>query len=88
MSERLKENPANTFLGKKHTAETRKKMSEKAKVTAREHRNGWKAGNNRMPNKYELFAEQFLIANGVTFKKEYVLPHSKLGNPKGELLST
>lgn len=82
-SELQKANPSMSFLGKKHTEETRKKMSERARVTASEHRNGWKAGNNRVPNKYELFAEQFLLNNGISFQKEYVLPHSKLGNPNG-----
>ena len=76
-------NPNNSFLGKKHTEEAKKKMSDKARITASEHRNGWKAGDNKIPNKYELFAEQFLISNGISFRKEYVLPHSKIGNPSG-----
>ena len=83
VSEFFKQHPNNAFLGKTHTDEARRKMSEKAKITASEHRNGWKAGNNKVSNKYEQFAEKFLIENGVQFQKEFVLPHSKLGNPAG-----
>ena len=54
-------------------------MSEKARITAKERRNGWKSGNNRVPNRFELFAEQFLIDNCVLFEKEVVVPHSLLG---------
>lgn len=83
MSERQKDNPTRSFLGRRHTEETRKKMSDSAKITASEHRNGWKAGDNRIPNKYEQFAEKFLIERGIQFQKEYVLPHAKVGNQSG-----
>lgn len=79
MSERQRANPNMSFLGRHHTEETRRIMSEKARVTARKHRNGWKSGNNRVPNRFESFAEQFLIDNGVSFEKEVVIPQSLLG---------
>ena len=79
MSERLKLTPNRSFLGRKHSDETRLIMSEKARTTAKEHRNGWKAGDNRIPNIYEKFTEKFLIEHGVQFEKEYVVPQSLLG---------
>lgn len=79
MAEHHKQNPSRAFLGRKHSEETRRIMSEKARVTAKEHRNGWKSGNNRVPNRFELFAEQFLIDKGVAFEKEVVIPQSLLG---------
>lgn len=68
-----------SFLGRKHTDVTRKIMSEKARFNASNHRNGWKAGDNRVPNGYELFTEQFLSSKGIKFKKEFVVPQSLLG---------
>lgn len=79
MSKRQSERTTKSFLEKHHTEETKKIMSEKARITAREHRNGWKSGNNRIPNRFESFAEQFLIDNGISFEKEVVVPQSLLG---------
>lgn len=49
-----------TFYGKKHKPSTKAVMAEKARYNAQNHLNGWKAGNNRIPNKYEKFTEEYL----------------------------
>lgn len=79
MSERLKKHPPMSFLGSKHTDKSKQIMSEKARVNAKNHRNGWKAGNNKIPNKYEVFAEQFLSEKGIHFQREFIVPQSLLG---------
>lgn len=79
MSERNKAHPSKSFLGRKHTDKSKQIMAEKAKDNVKNHRNGWKAGNNRIPNQYELFTEQFLLEKGIKFKREYVVPQSLLG---------
>lgn len=68
-----------TFNGRKHTEETKAIQSEKARYNATNHLNGWKAGNNKVPNKYEVFTENFLKENNISYKKEVVVPQSLLG---------
>lgn len=67
------------FKGKKHTEEFKNKQAEKAKYNATNHINGWKAGDNKIPNKYEIFTEDFLKSKNISYKKEVVVPQSLLG---------
>lgn len=67
------------FKGKNHTDETKAIMSEKAKYNASNHINGWKSGNNKVPNKYEVFTENFLKEKNIPYKREVVIPQSLLG---------
>ena len=67
------------FLGKKHTAETRQKMSQAAKKATKEQRNGWKCGDSHIQNRYEKFTAQFLSQHGVDFKSEVTIPQSIFG---------
>lgn len=78
MSESLK-GRTGTFLGRHHSAETKAVMAEKARYNAKNHINGWKAGDSRTPNKYEVFTENFLIAHKVRYAKEVNIPQSLLG---------
>lgn len=71
-----------SFLGKTHTDETKKIMSEKAKINARMHKNGWKCGDSHIQNKYEHFTEQFLKDHNIQFESEVTMPQSKF-NKKG-----
>lgn len=68
-----------SFLGKRHSEETKKKMSESARKVALEHRNGWKCGNSRIQNKYEQFTSEFLESNGISYQAEVTIPQSKFG---------
>ena len=71
-----------SFLGKTHTDETKKMMSEKARINAKMHKNGWKCGNSHIQNKYERFTEQFLKDHNIQFESEVTIPQSKF-NKKG-----
>lgn len=68
-----------SFKGKKHTDEFKSAQSERIKYIATSHMNGWKAGNNKIPNKYEIFTENFLKEKNIPYKKEVVVPQSLLG---------
>ena len=67
------------FLGKKHTKETKQKMSQSAQKVTKERRNGWKCGDSHIQNKYEKFTAQFLSQNGINFKAEVTIPQSTFG---------
>lgn len=67
------------FKGKKHTEQFKNGQSKRAKYNAVNHLNGWKAGNNKIPNRYEIFAENFLKSNNIPYKREVVIPQSQLG---------
>lgn len=71
------------FYGKHHTEETKKIMSEKARYNSKNHMNGWKAGSSMVPNKYELFTEEFLMAHSIEHKREVSVKCSELGNTHG-----
>ena len=68
-----------SFKGKSHSDEFKAAQSERAKYSAVNHMNGWKAGNNKIPNKYEIFTENFLKDKNISYKKEVVIPQSLLG---------
>lgn len=59
--------------GTPHTDEFKSKISEIARYNARNHLNGWKSGDNRVPNKYELLASEFLDRYEIPFSREVVL---------------
>lgn len=40
------------WLGKHHSEETKRRLSEVGKYNASNHLNGWKAGSNKISNKY------------------------------------
>lgn len=67
------------FLGKKHTEETKQKMSKSAQRVTRERRNGWKCGDSHIQNVYEQFTSRFLEQHAVDFKAEVTIPQSVLG---------
>lgn len=67
------------FKDKKHTEEFKASQSEKAKYYASNRLNGWKAGDSKVSNKYEIFTENFLNDRNIQYKKEVVIPQSLLG---------
>lgn len=67
------------FRGKKHTEETRQKMSQSAQKVAKDRRNGWKCGDSHIQNKYEEFTAQFLSQAGIDFRAEVTIPRSAFG---------
>lgn len=79
-SDTLKKNPPRGFLGKHHIYENKVKLSKIAKYNAKNHINGWKAGNNKIQNKYEKFTSEFLTDCNIEFKSEYTLKGSLVGN--------
>lgn len=77
-AQKNQEHPGN-FLGHTHKDETKRVISEKARYNAKHHRNGWKAGSSKIPNKYEEFTEQFLQSRGIKYSREFVVAQSLLG---------
>lgn len=77
-SDAIKGSPP-TFKSRKHTEEYKMKMSEYARNRAMNHLNGWKAGSSKIPNKYEIIAEQFLMSNDIPYLREVTIPQSSLG---------
>lgn len=67
------------FKGKTHTEEFKIAQAKRGKHNASNHINGWKAGNNKIPNKYEIFTEKFLQDRNIPYKREVVIPQSLLG---------
>lgn len=65
--------------GRPHTDESKAKLSKAAQYNASHHINGWKSGNNRIPNKYEVLTEQFLAKHSIPYEAEVVVPQSELG---------
>lgn len=68
-----------SFLGKHHTEATKAKMSDAARKSAKEHRNGWKGGNSKIQNRYERFTESFLKAHSIPYESEVNIAQSTLG---------
>lgn len=68
-----------SFYGKHHTEETKRKMSESARRNAKNHINGWKSGDCRVPNKYEAYTYSFLEENGISFQHEVSVSKKSLG---------
>ena len=67
------------WYGRTHSEKTKKVMAEKARYNAKNHINGWKSGNSKIPNKYEKFTAEFLNSHKIPFKSEVVVAKSKLG---------
>lgn len=65
------------FSGKKHTQSAKDKMAKAARFNATHHLNGWKSGNNRVPNKYEKLVADVLAEYAVQFESEVVVPNGK-----------
>ena len=65
-----------TFYGKCHNEQTKAIMAKNARYNAKNHLNGWKAGDNRIPNQYEKFTENFLIAHNIVYRKEVPIKKS------------
>lgn len=78
ISEKNKEHPGN-FSGHAHSDLTKSIMAERARYNAKNHINGWKSGNSKIPNKYEKFTEQFLASRSVEYLREVTIPQSSLG---------
>lgn len=78
MSEKLKSRES-SFKGHHHSPDFKKKISEIARYNAQNHINGWKSGSSKIPNKYEVFAEQFLVSHGIKYLREVTIPQSSLG---------
>lgn len=62
-----------SFLGKRHTEQTKEKMADIARDNAVNHKNGWKSGDNRVNNCYEEMVANILTTNNVDFKQEFLL---------------
>lgn len=71
-------NPA-SFTGQHHTEETKAIIADHARENAKNHLNGWKAGNNRIPNQYEQFTADFLQDNSISYLPEVTVKQSELG---------
>ena len=69
--------------GHPHTEEFKIRISEISRNNAKSHKNGWKAGNNRIPNKYEEFTSEFLSENRLSYESEVVIPKSSLQSSEG-----
>ena len=67
------------WYGRTHSEKTKKVMAEKARYNAKNHINGWKSCNSKIPNKYEKFTAEFLNSYKIPFKSEVVVAKSKLG---------
>lgn len=67
------------WYGRNHSEQTKKTMAEKARYNAKNHINGWKSGNSKIPNKYEKFTKDFLDSHKIPFKSEVVVPKSEFG---------
>lgn len=69
-----------TFKGKHHSEETKQKLSVIGRYNAKNHINGWKAGNSSVPNKYEKYTADFLSNYNIPFQQEFrVLTHKRGG---------
>ena len=67
------------FAGRKHSEQSKRKMSISARRVAKEGRNGWKCGDSHTQNQYELFTDEFLKKHCIEFKAEVNIPQSMLG---------
>lgn len=67
------------FLGRHHTDETKEILAKSAKFHAENHTNGWKAGNSKVQNKYELQTSEYLKSVGITYEVEKSISKKKLG---------
>ena len=67
------------FSGKHHTIETRKKMSESAKIVTKDGRNGWKCGDSHVQNKYEKLTSKFLTDHDIPYQSEVTVSKSDVG---------
>ena len=66
------------FKGKHHSEETKQKLSVVGRHNAKNHINGWKAGNSAIPNKYEKYTADFLSNHSISFEQEVrVLTHQR-----------
>ena len=68
-----------SFLGRHHSEGSKNVMSEKARYNAEHHINGWKAGNSKAPNKYELQTREYLSSLGITYEPEKTISKKTLG---------
>lgn len=68
-----------SWLGKHHSEETKRRLSEVGKYNSSNHLNGWKAGNSKIPNKYEEYAAKFLLEHKILFEQEVVISTHKKG---------
>ena len=67
------------FAGRKHSEESKRKMSISARKVAKEGRNRWKCGDSHRQNQYELSTAEFLKKHNIEFKAEVTIPQSVLG---------
>lgn len=67
-----------TFTGHTHSKETRQMMSIRARYNAKHHLNGWKSGDNRVPNKYEQFTIEFLDSHHISYEREVPVNRSSV----------
>ena len=58
------------FKGKHHSDVTKAHLASIGKYNASHHKNGWKAGDSRIQNKYEQYAQEYLQRHNIVFIAE------------------